>query len=88
MPDLAIVLFLLVSAIIMFALGRPRMDAVALIMVVALPLTGVIGIDDALAGFADPNALTRALKRSRGITAQQLREQARAWASGGDGGQG
>lgn len=55
MPDLAIVLFLLVLSIIMFALGRPRMDAVALIMVVALPLTGVIGIDDALAGFADPN---------------------------------
>ena len=55
MTDLAIVLFLLVSAIVMFALGRPRMDVVALIMIVALPLTGVIGIDDALAGFADPN---------------------------------
>ncbi|MBV2185443.1 MAG: SLC13 family permease [Rhizobium sp.] len=55
MSDLAIVLSLLVSAIVMFALGRPRMDAVALIMVVALPLTGVISIEDALAGFADPN---------------------------------
>lgn len=55
MADLAIVLLLLVSAIVMFAIGRPRMDAVALIMIVALPLTGVIGVDDALAGFADPN---------------------------------
>ncbi|SHI97709.1 Di-and tricarboxylate transporter [Aureimonas altamirensis DSM 21988] len=55
MTDLAIVLLLLMAAIVMFALGRPRMDVVALIMIVALPLTGVIGIDDALAGFADPN---------------------------------
>ncbi|TYR35481.1 TRAP transporter large permease subunit [Mesorhizobium microcysteis] len=55
MSDLAIVLLLLVSAIVMFALGRPRMDAVALVMIVALPLTGVIDVGDALAGFADPN---------------------------------
>jgi di/tricarboxylate transporter len=55
MTDLAIVLLLLVAAIFMFAIGRPRMDVVALIMIVALPLTGVIGIEDALAGFSDPN---------------------------------
>jgi di/tricarboxylate transporter len=55
MTDLAIVLLLLGSAIAMFASGRVRMDVVALIMIVALPLTGVIGVDDALAGFSDPN---------------------------------
>lgn len=54
-PDLAIVLGLLVAAIAMFALNRPRMDAVALLMLVALPLTGAITTGDALAGFSDPN---------------------------------
>jgi di/tricarboxylate transporter len=53
--DLAIVLGLLVAAIAMFALNRPRMDVVALIMLVALPLTGVISTGEALAGFSDAN---------------------------------
>src|SRR5262245_23779026 len=53
--DLAIVLALLAAAIVMFAIGRPRMDAVALLMLTALPLTGVLSMDEALAGFADGN---------------------------------
>lgn len=53
--DLLLVLGLLISAIAMFAINRPRMDAVALIMLAALPLTGVISMNDALAGFADAN---------------------------------
>lgn len=53
--DLLIVLLLLSAAVIMFALNRPRMDAVALIMMTALPLTGVIDVNEALAGFSDPN---------------------------------
>ena len=36
--DLAIVLLLLAAAIAMFVINRPRMDAVALIMLAALPL--------------------------------------------------
>lgn len=55
--DLALVLGLLVGAIIMFGLNRPRMDAVALIMIVMLPFTGVISMREALAGFADPNII-------------------------------
>jgi di/tricarboxylate transporter len=51
--DLAVVLVFLAAAIAMFALNRPRMDAVALLMLTALPLTGVIGMNDALAGFSD-----------------------------------
>jgi di/tricarboxylate transporter len=39
----------------MFAINRPRMDVVALIMLTALPLTGVISMKDALAGFSDAN---------------------------------
>jgi di/tricarboxylate transporter len=53
--DLAIVLLLLAVAVAMFIVGRPRMDAVALIMIVALPFTGVITPAEALAGFSDPN---------------------------------
>jgi di/tricarboxylate transporter len=53
--DLIQVLVLLVAAIAMFVIGRPRVDAVALIMIVLLPFTGVIDMNEALAGFADPN---------------------------------
>ena len=53
--DLAVVLLLLAAAIAMFALNRPRMDAVALIMLTVLPFTGVITMGEALAGFSDPN---------------------------------
>lgn len=55
--DLILVLALLGATIAMFAGGRPRMDAAALIVLVALPLTGVIGLEDALAGFSDPNVI-------------------------------
>jgi di/tricarboxylate transporter len=55
--DLAIVLGLLLAAIAMFAINKPRMDAVALIMLTALPFTGVIGMADTLAGFSDPNVV-------------------------------
>jgi len=53
--ELAIVLALLVSAVAMFVLNKPRMDAVALIMLTVLPFTGVITMGEALAGFSDPN---------------------------------
>lgn len=53
--DLAIVLLLLFATTIMFALNRPRMDAVALIMMTALPLTGVLTIQEALSGLSDPS---------------------------------
>ena len=39
----------------MFVINRPRMDAVALIMIATLPLTGVITMEEALAGFSDSN---------------------------------
>ena len=48
--DLAFVLVLLAAAIVMFAINRPRMDAVALIMLTVLPFTGVISVGEALAG--------------------------------------
>ncbi|MGD9508661.1 MAG: SLC13 family permease [Geminicoccaceae bacterium] len=58
---LAAVLALLAAAVVMFALNRPRMDAVALLMVLLLPATGAITIAEALAGFADANVVLIAL---------------------------
>lgn len=53
--DLLMVLLLLGAAIVMFAINRPRVDAVALIMLVLLPFTGVLTMSEALAGFSNPN---------------------------------
>jgi di/tricarboxylate transporter len=52
---LVIVLALLAAAIVMFAINKPRLDAVALIMLTALPFTGVLTMSEALAGFSDSN---------------------------------
>jgi di/tricarboxylate transporter len=60
-PQLIIVLLLLVSAVVMFMRNRPRMDVVALLMIAALPFTGVITISEAIAGFSDPNIVLIAL---------------------------
>jgi di/tricarboxylate transporter len=51
--DLLLVLVLLGAAIVMFVANRPRMDVVGVLMIVALPLTGVLTINEALAGFSD-----------------------------------
>ena len=55
--DLAVVLSLLGAVIVMFALNRPRMDAVALIAMTVLPLTGVVTMQEALAGLSDPGVV-------------------------------
>jgi di/tricarboxylate transporter len=55
--ELLIVLLLLAAAIIMFAINKPRLDAVALIMLTALPFTGVLTMGEALAGFSDSNVV-------------------------------
>ena len=51
------VLALLAAATVMFALNRPRMDVVAVLVLAVLPLTGILGVVDTLAGFADPNVV-------------------------------
>lgn len=59
--ELSVVLALLAIAVALFMAGRPRMDAVALIMLAALPLTGIISVEQALAGFSDPSVILIAL---------------------------
>ena len=56
-PDLALVLALLGVAIVLFLIGRPRADAVALMVIVVLPLSGTISYREAIAGFSNPNLI-------------------------------
>lgn len=51
------VLTLLLVAIVLFVRNKPRMDAVALLMIVSLPLTGVLSTQEVLAGFSDPSVI-------------------------------
>ena len=60
-PELILVLLLLAAAILMFLRNRPRMDVVALLMIAALPFTGVVTVSEAIAGFSDPNIVLIAL---------------------------
>jgi di/tricarboxylate transporter len=55
--DLALVLLTLTAAIVMFVINRPRMDVVALLVMVMMPFTGIITMNEALAGFADPSII-------------------------------
>jgi di/tricarboxylate transporter len=55
--DLALVLMMLAAAIVMFVINRPRMDAVALLVMVLMPFTGIITMNEALAGFSDPSII-------------------------------
>ena len=60
-PELIVVLLLLAAAILMFLRNRPRMDVVALLMIAALPFTGVVTVSEAIAGFSNPNIVLIAL---------------------------
>ena len=51
------VLLLLLFAVVLFVRNKPRMDVVALLMIVALPLTGVLSVEETLAGFSDPSVV-------------------------------
>lgn len=55
--QLAWVLLLLLCAVVLFVRNKPRMDVVALLMIVALPLTGVLTVQETLAGFSDPSVV-------------------------------
>jgi len=44
--DLLMVLGLLFTAVVLFVINKPRMDVVALMIIVALPLTGVLSIQE------------------------------------------
>ncbi|HEK1685478.1 TPA: SLC13 family permease [Pseudomonas putida] len=55
--DLLLVLGLLAIVVTLFILNRPRMDVVALLVILFLPLSGILTVEQALAGFSDPNVV-------------------------------
>jgi di/tricarboxylate transporter len=55
--DLLLVICLLLASVGMFVANKPRMDVVALLVIVALPLFGIVSVPEALTGFSDPNVL-------------------------------
>ncbi|EJC1152591.1 SLC13 family permease [Cronobacter sakazakii] len=55
--ELIWVLTLLGVAVILFATGKIRMDAVALLVIVAFILSGTLTVNEAFAGFSDPNVI-------------------------------
>lgn len=55
--DLLIVLVLLGVALFLFVRNKPRMDAVGLIILLVLPLTGILTLEETLAGFSNPSVL-------------------------------
>ncbi|HBL6925097.1 TPA: SLC13 family permease [Citrobacter koseri] len=55
--ELIWVLSLLAIAVILFATGKVRMDAIALLVIVAFVLSGTLSISEAFSGFSDPNVV-------------------------------
>ncbi len=55
--ELIWVLALLGVAVVLFATGKIRMDAVALLVIVAFILSGTLTVNEAFAGFSDPNVI-------------------------------
>ena len=55
--ELASVLVLLIISLALFVLGKPRMDVVAVLLVIAMPFTGLISVSEALKGFSDPSVI-------------------------------
>jgi len=55
--ELMWVLALLGMAVLLFATGKVRMDAVALLVIVAFVLSGTLTLSEAFAGFSDPNVI-------------------------------
>ncbi|WP_310606659.1 SLC13 family permease [Buttiauxella brennerae] len=55
--ELIWVLSLLAMAVVLFATGKVRMDAVALLVIIAFVLSGTLTLNEALSGFSDPNVI-------------------------------
>ncbi|HEE0480118.1 TPA: SLC13 family permease [Klebsiella pneumoniae] len=55
--ELIWVLYLLAIAVVLFATGKVRMDAIALMVIVAFVLSGTLTLNEAFSGFSDPNVI-------------------------------
>ncbi|HID8878539.1 TPA: SLC13 family permease [Klebsiella variicola] len=55
--ELIWVLSLMAIAVVLFATGKVRMDAIALMVIVAFVLSGTLTLNEAFSGFSDPNVI-------------------------------
>jgi di/tricarboxylate transporter len=55
--ELLLAIGLLIACVGLFVVNKPRMDVVALLAIVILPLCGLTSVPEALAGFSDPNII-------------------------------
>lgn len=55
--ELIWVLSLLAIAVVLFATGKVRMDAIALMVIVAFVLSGTLTLNEAFSGFSNPNVI-------------------------------
>jgi di/tricarboxylate transporter len=56
--DIAIVLGILAVSVVLFVQGKMRMDLVALLVLSAMALTGLVSTSEALSGFSNPAVIT------------------------------
>lgn len=55
--ELLWVLALLLCSMVLFIINKPRMDVVALLIIVLFPLTGILSVSETLAGFSDASVI-------------------------------
>ncbi len=55
--ELIWVLLLLAAAMVLFASNKLRMDVVALLVIISFVMSGTLSLNEAMAGFSDPNVI-------------------------------
>lgn len=56
--QIALTLFIIMIAVVLFATEKLRVDVIALLVLLTLALTRLVNVDDAFAGFASPAVIT------------------------------
>jgi len=57
-PQISLTLTIVIVAVVLFATEKVRVDVVALLVLLALVLTGLVSVQEAFAGFANPAVIT------------------------------
>ncbi len=57
-PQILLTLAIIMAAVVLFATEKLRVDVVALLVLLALVLTGLVSVQEAFAGFANPAVVT------------------------------
>jgi len=57
-PEIALTLAIILATIVLFITEKLRVDVVALLVLLTLAITGLVGKDEVLLGFANPAVIT------------------------------